>query len=396
MPLATPTAIDGWSNNHSSSHARPAIALDQQESPRTINSRTPTLIGKSPVMKKLFSVIERVAPSEASVLVTGATGTGKELAARAIHELSTRRDGPFIDINCSAIPETLIEAELFGHQRGTFTGAHENRSGLFEKASGGTLFLDEVDALNLSAQAKLLRVLQERTVRRIGARANIAIDVRIISATNCDLQQAVAEGRFRPDLYYRLRVLPLHVPELCTRGGDVQLLVDHFLRVKSERNRQPLRKFTDEAMRALSEYPWPGNVRELENTIEYALAIGLEDELGIADLPPEIMSAQPQPSADDFRQVLQAYMNDMVPLAEIEKRYILSVLQQFGGNQVRAAAALGIDRSKLYRRLKQYGVMAVRFLQEEDLDGMQLLSRSEEEATERGRAFTIPAPRHSS
>lgn len=323
-------------------------------------------------MRKLFSVIDRVAPTDASVLITGATGTGKELAARAIHDQSPRRDAAFVDINCSAIPETLIEAELFGHQRGTFTGAHENRSGLFEKASGGTLFLDEVDALNLSAQAKLLRVLQERTVRRIGARANIAIDVRIISATNCDLAQAVAEGRFRPDLYYRLRVLPLHVPELCTRGDDVRLLVEHFLRMKSEKNGQPRRKFTDAAMRALCEYPWPGNVRELENTIEYALAIGLEDELGTADLPPEILTAAPQPSPDDFRQVLQAYMNDTVPLAEIEKRYILSVLQQFGGNQVRAAAALGIDRSKLYRRLKQYGVMAVRFLQEEDLDGHQL------------------------
>jgi len=325
-------------------------------------------------MRKLFSVIERVAPTDASVLITGATGTGKELAARAIHDQSPRRDHAFVDINCSAIPETLIEAELFGHQRGTFTGAHENRSGLFEKASGGTLFLDEVDALNLSAQAKLLRVLQERTVRRIGARANIAIDVRIISATNCDLAQAVAEGRFRPDLYYRLRVLPLYVPELCTRGDDVKLLVEHFLRVKSERNGQRLRKFTPEAMRALCDYPWPGNVRELENTIEYSLAIGLDDELDTGDLPPEILTAHPQPSADDFRQVLQAYMNDTVPLAEIEKRYILSVLQQFGGNQVRAAAALGIDRSKLYRRLKQYGVMAVRFLQEEDLDGHQLRS----------------------
>lgn len=374
MPLATPTTIDDWSTNARSS----AIAINKQETPRTSGTKTPTLIGQSPVMRKLFSVIERVAPTDASVLITGATGTGKELAARAIHDMSPRRNNAFVDINCSAIPETLIEAELFGHQRGTFTGAHENRSGLFEKASGGTLFLDEVDALNLSAQAKLLRVLQERTVRRIGARANIAIDVRIISATNCDLAQAVAEGRFRPDLYYRLRVLPLHVPELCTRGDDVRLLVEHFLRVKSERNGLPLRNFTAEAMRALCEYPWPGNVRELENTIEYALAIGLEDELGVADLPPEILSAHEQASADNFRQVLQAYMNDTVPLAEIEKRYILSVLQQFGGNQVRAAAALGIDRSKLYRRLKQYGVMAVRFIQEEDLDGMQLLSGSKE------------------
>ena len=379
MPLATPPVFDGWVSNQPNRRDRPATKALAPEVPEpTNNHRTPTLVGQSPVMRKLFSVIERVAPTDASVLITGATGTGKELAARAIHNMSSRRDAAFVDINCSAIPETLIEAELFGHQRGTFTGAHENRSGLFEKASGGTLFLDEVDALNLSAQAKLLRVLQERTVRRIGARANIAIDVRIISATNCDLAAAVASGRFRPDLYYRLRVLPLHLPELCTRTGDISLLVDHFLRMKAERQgRASVPRFTPEAMRTLNEYPWPGNVRELENVIEYALALGLEDELDVGDLPPEIMDSQRQAGTDNFREVLQAYMNDTVPLAEVEKRYILSVLQQFGGNQVRAAAALGIDRSKLYRRLKQYGVMAVRFLQEEDLNGMQLLSRRE-------------------
>jgi DNA-binding NtrC family response regulator len=372
MPLATPTGLNSWSTNQTNSNSpSSAIALDAEENPRKTNSRTPTLIGESPVMKKLFSVIERVAPTDASVLITGATGTGKELAARAIHDLSPRGDNAFVDINCSAIPETLIEAELFGHQRGTFTGAHENRSGLFEKASGGTLFLDEVDALNLSAQAKLLRVLQERTVRRIGARANIAIDVRIISATNCDLAQAVAEGRFRPDLYYRLRVLPLQLPELCTRGNDIDLLVEHFLGLKAERMGQPqVRHFTPEAMSALREYPWPGNVRELENAIEYALAIGMDDELGMADLPIEIADHVAS-DLHDFRSVLQAYMNDTVPLAEIEKRYILTVLQQFGGNQVRAAAALGIDRSKLYRRLRQYGVKAVKFFQEEEEHGLQ-------------------------
>src|SRR5215210_6078164 len=246
MPLATPTAIDVWSTNHSTNHARSAITLDKQESSRISNSRTPTLIGQSPVMRKLFSVIERVAPTDASVLVTGATGTGKELAARAIHDQSPRCDHVFVDINCSAIPETLIEAELFGHQRGTFTGAHENRSGLFERASGGTLFLDEVDALNLSAQAKLLRVLQERTVRRIGARTNIAIDVRVISATNCDLAQAVTAGRFRPDLYYRLRVLPIQLPELCTRGDDVRLLVEYFLKEKAAKVGVVPRRFTPE------------------------------------------------------------------------------------------------------------------------------------------------------
>ena len=371
MPLATPTAIDGWSPNPSSTR-QTKRSLPDAGPERT--KLQPTLVGCSPAMRKVFSIIERVAPTDASVLITGATGTGKELAARAIHDMSPRRDGAFVDINCSAIPETLIEAELFGHQRGTFTGAHENRSGLFEKASGGTLFLDEVDALNLSAQAKLLRVLQERTVRRIGARANIAIDVRIVSASNCDLAQAVAAGRFRPDLYYRLRVLPLQLPELCTRGEDVRLLVDHFLRTKAERDNQAPRRFSLEAMRALNEYPWPGNVRELENTVEYALAIGAGEELGVEDLPVEISAGHMQPNSSEFKQVLEAYMNETVPLAEIEKRYILSVLQQFGGNQVRAAAALGIDRSKLYRRLKQYGVMAVRFLQEEDLDGLQLRS----------------------
>jgi DNA-binding NtrC family response regulator len=377
MPPATPTTIDRWPIASSSIRKEP-LSLHRDRDPGKTTNR-PAMVGQSPVMKKLFSIIERVAPTDASVLLTGATGTGKELAARAIHDMSPRRNGAFVDINCSAIPETLIEAELFGHQRGTFTGAHENRSGLFEKASGGTLFLDEVDALNLSAQAKLLRVLQEHSVRRIGARANIAIDVRIISATNCDLAQAVASGRFRPDLYYRLRVLPVHLPELCSRAGDVSLLIDHFLHTKTERQGTNLRCYTAEARQALLEYPWPGNVRELENAIEYSLAIAVGEELGVDDLPPEISAGQIQgASSGDLKKVLAAYMNETVPLAEIEKRYILSVLQQFGGNQVRTAAALGIDRSKLYRRLKQYGVMAVRFLQEEELDGMQLLSRRDE------------------
>jgi DNA-binding NtrC family response regulator len=328
-------------------------------------------------MQKIASVISRIAPTDSSVLITGATGTGKELVARAIHDQSPRRNGRFVDINCSAIPETLIEAELFGHQRGAFTGAMANTCGLFEKASGGTIFLDEIDALNLSAQAKLLRVLQERTVRRIGARTNIAIDVRVISASNCDLAQAVAAGRFRPDLYYRLRVLPLQLPELCKRGDDVKLLIEHFLRVKADNYGVTTRRFEPEAMRAMVEYPWPGNVRELENAVEYALAIGVSEELGLHDLPPEVAPARSADGATNLKEILAAYMSDSVPLAEIEKRYILSVLQQFGGNQVKAAAALGIDRSKLYRRLKQYGVMAVKFLQEEQ-NGMQLRTWSNE------------------
>lgn len=377
MAVGTPTVFDGWaSNSYSETTSRKRRDLSQNES--VYAPATPKLVGRSPVMQKLFSVIERIAPNDSSVLLMGATGTGKELVARAIHDKSPRRDGPFVDINCSAIPESLIEAELFGHQRGTFTGAHENRCGLFEKASGGTLFLDEVDALNLAAQAKLLRVLQEKTVRRIGARANIAVDVRIISATNCDLAQAVAEGRFRPDLYYRLRVLPLLLPELCSRVGDVELLIEHFLHLKAEKTGASPRRFSKEALLALNDYPWPGNVRELENAVEYALAISVSDVISLEDLPLEIVQKRTPPNSNDLKQLLKAYIDDTVPLAEIEKRYILTVLQQFGGNQVQTAAALGIDRSKLYRRLKQYGVMAVKFLQEEQLDGMQILSSKRE------------------
>jgi len=337
------------------------------------DSEPPILIGQSDAMKDLFVLIQRIAPTENSVLITGATGTGKELVARAIHDKSGRR-GPFVGINCSTLPETLVEAELFGHERGSFTGADERRRGLFEFASGGTLLLDEIDALSLSAQAKLLRVLQERSVRRIGGRVRIAVDVRVISASNIDLAKALAAGTFRADLYYRLRVLPLHLPELCKRNGDVKLLITHFLERHAQRFGKPARKFSTSAMHALTNYPWPGNVRELENAVEYALVIGQNEELGVDDLPVEIAKSGTHSGPDGFAEVLDDYRSGRVPLAEIERRYILNVLEQFGGNQVRAAAALGIDRSKLYRRLKQYGVMAVRFLQDETQDGMQLLS----------------------
>jgi two-component system, NtrC family, response regulator HydG len=333
----------------------------------------PVLIGESDAMRHLFAVIKRIAPTESTVLITGATGTGKELVARAIHDESGR-SGPFVGVNCSTLPETLVEAELFGHERGSFTGADERRPGLFEVASGGTLLLDEIDALSLPAQAKLLRVLQERSVRRVGGRIRIAIDVRVISASNTDLAKAVAAGTFRADLYYRLRVLPLQVPELCKRPGDVELLVNHFLNRHAERNATPVRRFTPEAMETLKNYPWPGNVRELENAVEYALVISQEGEITTQDLPFEVAEQKIPGGENDFADVLDKYRSGQVPLAEMERRYILSVLEQFGGNQVRAAAALGIDRSKLYRRLKQYGVMAVKFLQDESQDGMQLLS----------------------
>jgi DNA-binding NtrC family response regulator len=320
-----------------------------QSKPETSAEVRAALIGSSRAMKQLFTIIERIAPMDSSVLITGATGTGKELVARAIHQQSRRAKAPFIDINCSAIPDTLVEAELFGHQRGTFTGAHETRRGLFEEASGGTIFLDEVDALDLSAQAKLLRVLQERTLRRVGGRENIPIDVRIISATNRDLSTAISDGKFRADLLFRLRVVPLHMPTLKERDNDIKLLVDHFLRRHTERWDMKDRRFSEEAMTALLEYHWPGNVRELENAVEYALAIGVDEELGIDDLPPNVLT-QTQTKND----TLEDYAAKNLPLVEVERRHIISMLQRFGGHHIKTAAALGIDRRTLYRKLQQY------------------------------------------
>jgi DNA-binding NtrC family response regulator len=308
-------------------------------------------------MTNLFSIMERVAATNSSVFITGATGTGKELVARSIHAQSLRRQAPFVDINCAAIPESLLEAELFGHERGTFTGAHATRRGLIETASGGTLFLDEIDALPLSAQVKLLRVLQERTLRRVGGRGNIPVDVRIISAANRDLQRAVAEGTFRADLLFRLRVVPLRVPELRERGeGDIRLLVEHFLCSRAEHCGGPPRSFTAAAMRAMFTYRWPGNVRELENAVEYALAIGAGDELGLDNLPPEVLSGD---TADDCDMLVEC-MRHGETLAELERRYILSVLERCGGHKLKAASVLGIDRRTLYRKLVEYGVSAHR------------------------------------
>jgi DNA-binding NtrC family response regulator len=313
--------------------------------------RRSALIGSSRSMKQLFTIIDRIAPMDSSVLITGETGTGKELVARAIHERSPRAKGPFVDINCSAIPDTLLEAELFGHQRGTFTGAHETRHGLFEEASGGTIFLDEIDALELSAQAKLLRVLQERKLRRVGGRENIKVDVRVISATNSDLMKATAELRFRSDLFFRLRVVPLYMPTLRERDNDVKLLIDHFLRRQTERWHLPPRRFSAEAMKALLEYRWPGNVRELENAIEYALAIGTGDVLGVDDLPPDITKEREQNNDG-----LKTRSTGDLPLVEVERRHIIATLERFGGHQIKAAASLGIDRRTLYRKLQQYNL----------------------------------------
>ncbi len=310
------------------------------------------LIGRSAPMKQLFKTIERIAPIDSNVLITGATGTGKELVARAIHDRSARRKGPFVDVNSSAIPETLFESEFFGHQRGTFTGAYDTRPGLFERASGGTLFLDEVDSLNLAAQAKLLRVLQERNLRRVGGRENIPVDVRIIAATGSDLKAAIASGRFRADLYFRLRVVPLHVPPLRERPEDIPLLLDYFLSTHARRTGHPERHFSRDAMQALLEYSWPGNVRELENIVEYALAIGGDEELSIDDLPADVFGDE----VNDLEDSNMSHMFSNLSLAEVERRHILSVFQQCGRQHNKTAATLRIDRRTLYRKLQQYNL----------------------------------------
>ncbi|HSE23943.1 MAG TPA: sigma-54 dependent transcriptional regulator [Pyrinomonadaceae bacterium] len=312
------------------------------------NSKS-TLIGSSDAMKQIFQIIDRIAQLDSSILITGATGTGKELVAHAIHGRSSRAEAPFVDINCSAIPDTLIESELFGHERGTFTGANETRRGLFEEAEGGTLFLDEVDSLDPSAQVKLLRVLQERRLRRVGGRENIPFNVRIISATNADLMKAVKKGKFRADLLFRLCVVPLEMPSLRERGNDIKLLIDHFLRAHKLPEEFDQRRFSAEAMRVLLEYSWPGNVRELENAVEYALAIGTTVELGIDDLPPNVIR-----SSESYTDSLKEYSDNNLRLAEVERRYIIATLERFGGHQIKTAAALGIDRRTLYRKLHQY------------------------------------------
>lgn len=312
---------------------------------------SPRLIGVSPAIRQISALIDKVASTHSNVLVTGPTGTGKEIVARAIHERSHRRTAPFIDVNCSAIPDTLFEAELFGHERGTFTGAYETRPGLFEQASGGTLFLDEIDTLDLAAQAKLLRVLQERRVRRVGGRENIPIDVRVISATNRDLSKAISEASFRLDLFFRLRVVPLYVPPLHERREDIPHLLKHFLQRYAEKCAGgTTRSFSDEAIHLLKNYSWPGNVRELENAIEYSLTISTKEIIDVDELPPDILSHTVQDSTLEEGLFYQA------TLEEMEREYILSMLKHFNGHQIKTAEALGIDRRTLYRKLRQYGV----------------------------------------
>ena len=307
-------------------------------------------IGQSVPMREVFGLVEKVAPSKASVVITGESGTGKEMVARAVHRLSPRADKPFVAINCSAIPASLMESEIFGHERGAFTGADQRRLGCFELADGGTIFLDEVGELPVELQAKFLRVLEEERLRRLGGKAEIAVDVRVICATNRDLKQQIKVGRFREDLYFRLNVFNLHLPPLKERVDDIPLLAQHFVGKFSAEAGKKVQGCAPEALDALRGYAWPGNVRELRNTIERAVILCDGDLIGRDDLPAELAGVE----AEGIMLKLTLGM----PLREVEKEYILRSLRRNGGNKARTAELLGISEKTLYNKLNRYAADA--------------------------------------
>src|SRR4051812_29771334 len=310
--------------------------------------RFENIIGKSAPMQDVFALIRRLSGSSANVLITGESGTGKELVARALHFNSPRAKKQFVAVNCAAIPDTLLESELFGYKRGAFTDARTDRQGQFVEADGGTIFLDEIGDLPPQLQAKLLRVLQERELRPLGAARAEKVDVRVLSATNRDLAQRMAEGAFREDLFYRLNVIEVMLPPLRDRAEDVLPLSDHFLTEVAARSHKRITGFTQAALKILLAYPWPGNVRELENVVERAVALAEGDQIGPDDLPSQVRERR---SAD----VLAGALARGLTLAELEREYIHRVLQAEGGNKTRAAQRLGLDRKTLYRKLEEYG-----------------------------------------
>jgi len=309
-----------------------------------------SIIGRSEAMAKLLDLVAQVAPSEATVLLNGESGTGKEIIAAAIHYNSLRKDGPFVKINCAAITETLLESELFGHEKGAFTGADRRKEGKFRQASGGTILLDEVSEMSLAMQVKLLRVLQEREITRVGGEEVIPIDVRVITATNRDLVREIAAGRFREDLYYRLNVVTLQVPPLRERKEDIPLLAVHFLKEFAEKNRKEIKGFTPRALDRMLRYSWPGNVRELMNTVERGVVLSRSDYLDESDLSPILL---PKDTEEEPMEPAGAGAS----LEVVEKATILKTLEEAGGNKSEAARRLGITRRTLHQKLKKYGKM---------------------------------------
>jgi two-component system response regulator HydG len=306
-----------------------------------------SIIGNSPKIHEVFEILKMVAPTEATVLILGESGTGKELVADAIHFNSPRAKGPFVKVNCAALPETLLESELFGHEKGSFTGAVARREGRFSLADGGSLFLDEIAEMSLLLQAKLLRVIQTRSFERVGGTETITADVRLIVATNRDLEDEVKEGRFREDLFYRLNVVPVTLPPLRDRREDIPLLAEHFLGIIAERNGKLIRGFTPHAMDLLVRNRWKGNVRELENVVERAVIMGRGDHIQPEDLPGHISES----GEGEFTGITAGR-----PLSELEREAILKTLEMTGGNRTEAAKLLGISRRTLQYKLKEYGI----------------------------------------
>jgi two-component system response regulator HydG len=330
-------------------HRRLREQIKQLRAARDANQSI--IVGGSPAMRKVADLIERVSDSDASVLIHGETGTGKELVARAVHNKSKRREGPFVAINCAAVPHSLLESELFGHTRGAFTDARQARPGLFVKATNGTLFLDEIGEMPMGMQAKLLRALQERTVRPVGGDAEIPFDARLVAATNRDLETEVDEKRFREDLFYRINVVRINVPPLRQRGSDVLVLAQHFIERYAAAGRSRVVGMSSGAADKLLSYPWPGNVRELQNCIERAVALARYDQIGVDDLPEKIRDFK------SSRVIVETEdPSELLPMDEVERRYILRVLEAVGGNKTMAAQVLGFDRRTLYRKLERCGV----------------------------------------
>ena len=305
------------------------------------------ILGKSKPMRAVFDLITRIADSPTNILITGESGTGKELVAKAIHYNSDRKEAPFIPVNCAAIPEQLLESELFGHMRGAFTDAKGDKHGLFEEAHKGTLFLDEISELPIMLQAKLLRAIQEKEIRRVGATKAISVDVRIIAATNLNLAEEAKAKRFREDLYYRLNVIEVKLPPLRERREDIPLLVDGFLKKCGEARGKDVKGVSEAALAMLMDYAWPGNVRELENVIERAVTLSRGEKVMPDDLPPAVQGARGD------RRVLDEAAEQTLSLYELEKEYIKKVLDKTGGNKYKAAQSLGIDRKTLYRKLAE-------------------------------------------
>jgi two-component system response regulator HydG len=304
------------------------------------------VVGISEGMKKVMDIVNQVSPADSTVLIIGESGTGKELIAKEIHNHSLRKSAPFVVVDCGALVETLFESELFGHVKGSFTGAYVTKHGRFEVANGGTIFLDEIGHISLNIQAKLLRVIQEREVTRIGSSKSIKVDVRILAATNEDLSQCVKEGRFREDLFYRLSVVPLHIPPLRERKEDIPLLVNHFLYKYNRRAKKQIVSINRDVLRALTQYDWPGNIRELENTIERAVVLSKGDKIELDSLIYHGISSRPSLlSPNDGR-----YKN----LEEVESEYIRTILQAHHGNRSQTAKILGIDRKTLLNKIKKY------------------------------------------